>query len=155
PRLGAAAGRTLCRRERRMSSGPANDRKRLFVNAAANALGFVVQVVVTFHVCPILVHHLGRERYGLWEFVNSVLAYLTLLDLGVAASVVRYVARFDASGARDRLNRVFSPSLCLFAAAGGVALLLATTAACLIGYCAVPPGLLGEVRGMMLLLGVN
>lgn len=138
-----------------MTPGPGSNRRRMFVNAAANALGFVVQVVVTFHLCPILVHGLGRERFGLWSLVDSILAYLTLLDLGVAASVVRYVARFDAAGDRDRLNRVFSTSLCLFAAAGGVALVLAVGAAGLIGYFSVPPNLLGEVRGMMLLLGIN
>lgn len=132
-----------------------NDRRRLLVNAAANALGFVFQVIVTFYLAPLLVRGLGHERYGLWSLVDSILAYLTLLDLGVAASVVRYVARFDASGDRTNLNKIFSTSLCLFTAAGAVAFLLALAAAGLIALCNVPPELLGEVQGMMLLLGVN
>src|SRR5260370_37379094 len=92
--------------------------RQIVANAVANWIGFAVQLVVAFFISPILVHGLGAPRYGVWSLVESVLAYLMLFDLGVAASVVRYVARFEANGDQVRLNRVFSTSVCIFGAAG-------------------------------------
>src|ERR1700737_714662 len=92
--------------------------RRIVTNAAANWIGFAAQLVVAFFMSPILVHGLGAPRYGIWSLVESILAYLMLFDLGVAASVVRYIARFEANGDQDRLNRIFSTSLCIFAVAG-------------------------------------
>src|SRR5438132_9906968 len=89
----------------------AASRRALLVNAAASWLGFAAQVAVTFFLSPILIHGLGDRRYGIWALVDSVLAYLTLFDLGVAAAVVRYVARFEAARDRQELNRVFNTSL--------------------------------------------
>ena len=93
-------------------------KRNILINAAANWVGFTAQLVAAFLLSPILVHGLGAPRYGLWSLVESILAYLLLFDLGVAASVVRYVARFEAVRDRDNLNRVFSTSLCIFGVAG-------------------------------------
>src|SRR5262249_61720625 len=107
-------------------------------------------------VPPVPVHGLGDRRYGLWSLVESVLGYLMLFDLGVAASVVRYVARFEAARDQDSLNRVVSASLCVFAAAGaavlGVTLLLAFPA---FSWFGVPADLAGEGRWVLVLLGAT
>src|SRR5262245_60353229 len=62
---------------------------RLARSVVANWVGFAAQVAAAFLVSPVLVHGLGDRRYGLWSLVESVLGYLMLFDLGVAASVVR------------------------------------------------------------------
>jgi O-antigen/teichoic acid export membrane protein len=103
-----------------------SDRRRIIYNAVVSWLGFAAQIGVAFYLCPILVHGLGQDRYGLWALAESVLVYLTLLDLGIAVSLVRYTARFEATGDHDSLNRTFSASLRMFTAAGFVALILAT-----------------------------
>src|SRR5260370_1582935 len=130
--------------------------RRIVVNAIANWVGFAAQLIVAFFTSPLLVHGLGVPRYGIWSLVESILAYLMLFDLGVAASVVRYVARFEASGDQDRLNRIFSTSLCIFAAAGlmvaAFALGLASIGATLVK---VPAELVHEARWMLVLLGFN
>src|SRR6266849_10052928 len=103
--------------------------RRIVVNAVANWVGFAAQLIVAFFTSPLLVHGLGAPRYGVWSLVESVLAYLMLFDLGVAASVVRYVARFEANGDLIRLNRVFSTTLGIFAAAGSGVMLRALAVA--------------------------
>jgi O-antigen/teichoic acid export membrane protein len=139
-----------------MSEPAAPGKHRPVVNAFANWAGFAAQAVVAFFVAPILVRGLGDERYGIWALVESVLAYLMLFDLGVAASVVRYVACFEATRDQEGLNRVFSTSLCIFAAAGACALVVAVAVA-LAGTALlqVPPELLSEARWLLLLLGLN
>jgi O-antigen/teichoic acid export membrane protein/glycosyltransferase involved in cell wall biosynthesis len=129
---------------------------RLLTNVAANWLGFAVQVVVAFFMSPILVHGLGTSRYGIWSLVESVLAYLMLFDLGVAAAVVRYVARFEATQDLDSLNRVFSTSLAIFAAAGVVAMMAALAlAGSFTALVKIPAEFVDEGRLMLVLLGFN
>ncbi len=128
----------------------------LLTNAIANGLGFAAQLVVAFFVSPLLVHGLGDRRYGLWSLIDSILAYLMLFDLGVAASVVRYVARFEAIHDRDNRNRVLSTSLCIFAVAGALAFALAAgTAFGGARLLRLPADLAGEARVLLLLLGAN
>jgi O-antigen/teichoic acid export membrane protein len=113
-------------------------------------------MLVAFFLSPILVRGLGDRRYGLWSLVESVLAYLTLFDFGVAASVVRYVAKFEALRDRTNLNRVFSTSLCIFAVAGSCVLALSCGLA-QVGpsVFSIPPDLEGEMQWMLRLLGIN
>jgi O-antigen/teichoic acid export membrane protein len=135
-------------------AGP--ERHGLLINAAANWLGFAAQLAIAFFMSPLLVHGLGDERSGIWSLVESILAYLMLFDLGVAASVVRYVAKFEATHDQEGLNRVFSTSVCIFAAAGAAVLALALGLAWLgMGLFRVPPHLLPEARWMLTLLGFN
>jgi O-antigen/teichoic acid export membrane protein len=128
----------------------------LLLNAASNWLGFAVQVIVVFFLSPVLVHGLGDERYGIWQLVESILAYLTLLDLGVAAAVVRFVAKFEETSDQDKVNRVFSTSICIFSLAGALAMLIALGVAILVPHCVqIPDGMLYEARWMLVLLGLN
>src|SRR5947208_720090 len=72
--------------------------RRLLVGAVTNWLAFAATLLVGFFLTPYLVRRLGDGPYGVWAFVESVLAYFTLFDLGIAACVVRFVARFHATG---------------------------------------------------------
>ncbi len=137
------------------SAGPAR-RPSLAASVAANWVGFAAQLVAAFFMSPILVHGLGDHRYGIWALLDSVLAYLTLFDLGVAASVVRYVARFEVVRDDGALNRVFSTSLCIFAAAGLVVLALTLGVAfAALGLLGVPENLADDARRALVLLGLN
>jgi O-antigen/teichoic acid export membrane protein len=139
-----------------MKTAAGTGRRALLVNAAANGLGFATQLGLAFFLAPFLVHALGDRRNGIWSLVESILAYLMLFDLGVAASVVRYVARFEATRDQDNLNRVFSTSVCIFAAAGAAVLAIALGLAGLgMSLFHVPADLLNEARWMLALLGFN
>jgi O-antigen/teichoic acid export membrane protein len=129
---------------------------QIYINAAANGLGFAAQLAVAFFLSPILVHRLGDARNGIWSLVESILAYLMLFDLGVAASVVRHVARFEATRDRDQLNRIFSASVCVFAVAGALALGIALFVAFPgLYWLNVSEELGAETRWMLVLLGFN
>jgi O-antigen/teichoic acid export membrane protein len=139
-----------------MAESEPTGKRRLLASVAANWAGFAAQLAAAFFVSPVLVHALGDRRYGVWSLIESVLAYLMLLDLGVAASVVRYVARFDATGDREALNRLFSTTLCIFAAAGAAIFALTLLAAFpAFALLPVPTDLAAEGRWMLVLLGLN
>jgi O-antigen/teichoic acid export membrane protein len=135
-----------------MSAAAGTGRSALVTSAVVNWIGFAAQVIIALWLAPILVHGLGDRRYGIWSLVESVLAYLLLFDLGVAASVVRYVARFEAARDQDGLNRIFSISICIFTGAGILVLACAASAGCLLGF---PADLEHEARWLLILLGLN
>jgi O-antigen/teichoic acid export membrane protein len=114
-------------------------------------------VAVSFALAPIVYRALGDDRYGVWSFAESVLAYLMLFDLGVASALVRFVPRLLAGRDQAGLNRVFSACLAFFAvvaAAAGVvgALILELFAD---RFLQVPPDLRGEVRLVLLAVVAN
>ena len=89
------------------SAAATTGKKNIALNALFNALGFLTAVAIAFVMSPILVHRLGDRQYGTWALVDSVLAYLSLFDLGIGAAVVRYVAKFEET--RDRAKLPFCP----------------------------------------------
>jgi O-antigen/teichoic acid export membrane protein len=131
-------------------------KRAIATNAAVSAAGYAAQLLVAFFLCPRLVHGLGDHRYGMWSLIESILAYLTLFDLGVAASVVRFVSQRVAKEDGEGVNRVFSTCVCIFAMAGTAALLLALGLAfAVLPWLGVPSVLLTETRWMLVLLGTN
>lgn len=96
---------------------------RLWLSAATNWLAFAAQLAAAFFLAPLVVRALGEERYGLWALVESVLAYFTLLDLGIAAFLVRSVARHHVRGEFEQLNRVCSCGLAVFVVVSALAVL--------------------------------
>src|SRR2546421_11647974 len=95
--------------------------RRLLTNAVCNTLAFAAQIAVSFALAPVVLRALGDDRYGVWSFAESVLAYLMLFDLGVASALVRFVPRLLAAEDRAGLNRVFSACLTFFTTAAVIA----------------------------------
>jgi len=99
-------------------------RRSLAIGAATNWAAFAAALGVSFFLAPYLIHHLGDARYGVWCVVESILAYFTLFDLGIAACLVRFVAKFHATDSRAELDRLVSACLAVFVIAAGCVLLL-------------------------------
>lgn len=106
----------------RRPSLAASNRVSFLLGAATNWLAFAATLAVAFFLTPFLLNQLGKPRYDVWCVVEAVLAYFTLLDMGVAACLVRAVAGRNAASDTDGLNRMASSCLALFVAAGGIAL---------------------------------
>lgn len=131
-------------------------RRSLLVGAATNWAAFAAALAVGFFLAPYLVRSLGDARYGVWCVIESVVAYFTLFDLGIAACLVRFVAKHHATGEREGLNRICSSCFGLF--------LLAACGVLLVGGAITPfvaPGLErklgepGDVLPFMLLMLAN
>jgi O-antigen/teichoic acid export membrane protein len=98
--------------------------RRFLFSAVTNWLAFAATLLVAFFLSPYLIGKLGDSRYGVWVFVESILAYFTLFDLGIAAGVVRFTAKYHAEKNQHELNRLASACLALFLGLGIIAFLL-------------------------------
>ena len=98
--------------------------RRLLLSAFTNWLAFAATLLVSFFLSPYLIHKLKDGPYGVWVYAESILSYFTLFDLGIAACLVRFVAKFHTNGSWDELNRMASSCLVLFMGLGFAVLLL-------------------------------
>lgn len=124
----------------------------MLLSAAANGLAFIAQLAVAFFLAPPMLRYFGRERYGAWSFVESILAYFMLFDLGMAATLVRYVPKCRAENDGNLMNRIVSGCLLVFSGAGVLALLLGTgVVALILRYSSkIPDTMHQEAWGMSL-----
>ena len=66
---------------------------------------------------------MGQNEYGLYSLVASVVAYLTVLDLGFGNAIIRYTAKFRAEGKKREQYEMFGMFLRLYTLIGVVAFL--------------------------------
>ncbi len=87
-----------------------------------NALGvyaaYGVAILSGLLVTPVVIHSIGKEAFGVWSFIGSITIYLSILDFGVAPSIVRFAAEARGRRADHDLNEVASTGLAVYAVIG-------------------------------------
>lgn len=73
---------------------------------------------------PYMLRMMGQSEYGMYSLVASVVAYLTILDLGFGNTIIRYTAKFRAEGKSKEQETMFGMFLILYIIIGVVAFLL-------------------------------
>ncbi len=101
-------------------------RDRLASNVVASWLGQAVYVAAGFLLPRLIDRNVGQTGLGIWDFSWSLVSYFGLAQVGIGASVNRYVAKYRAVGDSERLNRVVSSVMAIQFCAG--LLVLAATA---------------------------
>lgn len=61
-------------------------------------LGFACHVATTLLLTPLMISELGQENYGLWIFLQTLIGYYGLIDIGLRAGVTQTVTRKVVSG---------------------------------------------------------
>jgi O-antigen/teichoic acid export membrane protein len=122
----------------------------------ANWFATAATLAVGFFLAPFIVHRLGNVAYGVWILAVSAITYLSLLDLGMASSVVRFVSKGyatqDHQGASEALSAVIWVRLqiaaLILALCGGLAAIFPLV-------FKVPPELAVDAREAILVIGVS
>jgi len=94
-------------------------------NVLSNWFGWLIVSVINFLLAPFVVSRLGNTGYGIWVLIGSLTGYMGLLDLGVRATVTRYVAKFYAVADHQQLNRIVASALLVFICSGILAIAIA------------------------------
>ena len=71
-------------------------------------------MVVGLIYTPFMLRMLGKSEFGLYSLAASIIAYLTVLDLGFGNAVVRYTAKFRAEGKMKEQEEMFGMFLGLY-----------------------------------------
>lgn len=73
---------------------------------------------------PYMLRMMGQSEYGLYSLVASVVAYLTILDLGFGNTIIRYTAKFRAEGKIEEQYSMFGMFLILYSIISLIAVVL-------------------------------
>jgi len=63
-------------------------------------LGLFVNLLSGFVLVPLMLKLLGQDEFGLYNIVGSFLAYLIVLDMGLANAVIYFVSKYKANNER-------------------------------------------------------
>ena len=74
---------------------------------------------------PFLLRMLGQSEYGLYSLAASVIAYLTVLDLGFGNAIIRYTAKFRAEDRKEEQYEMFGMFFLLYLGISLIAFILA------------------------------
>lgn len=101
---------------------------RALRTALVSFAGRGLSIVGTLVTIPLVLNHLGPERYGLWMTLSVIFIYLKLADGGVTIGLVALVSRADGAGDLGRIRALFSSAFAVTVVVGaalvGVAVLM-------------------------------
>ena len=80
--------------------------------------------VVGLLYTPYMLRMMGQSEYGLYSLVASVVAYLTILDLGFGNTIIRYTAKFRSEGKTEEQYSMFGMFIILYGFIGFIVLVL-------------------------------
>lgn len=96
---------------------------QLKAGAALNYVSICLNMVVGLIYTPYMLRMLGQSEYGLYSLAASIIAYLTVLDLGFGNAIVRYTAKFRAEGKRREQEEMFGMFFILYIGIGVIAMI--------------------------------
>ena len=70
--------------------------------AVLSYVNIILTVVVGLLYTPLMLRLLGQSEYGLYSLIGSVVGYLSVLDMGLGNTLVRYTAKNRVDGTTQR-----------------------------------------------------
>jgi O-antigen/teichoic acid export membrane protein len=98
--------------------------RQIFKNTMAGWFEMLMLVISGFIITPILIGYFGKEGYGVWMLIGSVVGYFAILDLGVSSSLSRFIAKYNARKDADGLSRILTVSLFLYSISAFIIIIL-------------------------------
>lgn len=91
---------------------------QLKVGAVLSYVSIGLNNVVGLLYIPYMLRVMGQTEYGLYSLVASIVAYLTVLDLGFGNAIIRYTAKFRAEGKKEEQYEMFGMFFLLYLVIG-------------------------------------
>lgn len=79
-------------------------------------IGQLINIFVGLIYTPIMLRLVGQSEYGLYQLVNSVVSYLSLLSLGFGSSYLRFYSKYKVKDDEEsiaKLNGMFMIIFCI------------------------------------------
>jgi len=87
---------------------------RILSGSLASYLNTAVSMVSNLVLVPMYLFYFGKEEYGLWLLVLSIVSYLGFSNLGIAQSVANFVASNKAENGIDEINSIVATGFWLY-----------------------------------------
>ena len=98
-----------------------NNSKERKLGAVLSYVSIIISSLVQLIYTPFLITKLGQSEYGLFSLINSVIGYLTVLDLGFGNAIVVYTAKYRAQKKYNEEKKLHGMFKLIFTIIGFVA----------------------------------
>lgn len=78
-----------------------------YISMGANSIIMLLYV-------PMLLYYLTKEQYGIYQLMGSLIAYLSIMDLGLANTTTRYLSKAYSGKDENNANKIISVSHSLY-----------------------------------------
>ena len=102
-----------------------NQRK---IGIGISYLNIVLHAVLGFLYVPILLHYIGKNEYGLYQLIGSLIAYFSIMDFGLTAAVTRFYTKYKSL--KDKIGMENILAISLYGYAGVMVLCLIVGGIC-------------------------
>lgn len=97
---------------------------QLKLGAILSYVNILVGVIVGLGYTPIMIRLLGQSEFGLYSLIGSLVAYLSVLDMGLGNTIVRYVSRNRAVGDKKSESELNGLFLAIYSVIGLITLII-------------------------------
>lgn len=94
---------------------------QLKAGALLNYVVLGLNALVGIAYTPYMLRMMGQSEFGIYSLAATVIAYLSILDLGFGNAVIRYTAKFRAEGKAEEQYSMFGMFTVLYSVIGIVA----------------------------------
>ena len=133
-------------------------KSKLKTGAILSYVVIFLNIVVGLVYTPFLIRNLGQSEYGLYSIVSSIIAYLTVLDMGFGNAIIVYTSRYLERGEKEKANKLYGMFFIIFFIIGIIATILGIVLYFNVGMIfssAMTSAELAKAKIMMLILSFN
>lgn len=98
-----------------------NQRK---IGAILSYVVIALNMVVGLAYTPFLIRSLGQSEYGLYSIINTVISYLTVMDMGFGNSIIIYTARYINQKDKEKQDKLHGMFFVIYCIIGVIATLI-------------------------------
>ena len=98
--------------------------KQRKLGAILSYVSIIASTLVQLIYTPFLISRLGQSEYGLYSLMNSIIGYLTVLDLGFGNAIIVYTAKYRAQGKAEEEKKLHGMFKVVFSIIGCIAVVI-------------------------------
>lgn len=126
--------------------------------AVLSYINTFVQIFVSLVYVPILLRSIGDQEYGLYQLLASIIAYLSVMETSLSASIMRFYCKYKSLGQTEEMENTLGTSRLIFW--GITAVIAAATAVIYVFFepvfgASLGPGEIREGKILLILLMIN
>lgn len=97
---------------------------QLKLGAILSYVNILAGLIVGLGYTPVMIRLLGQSEFGLYSLIGSLVAYLSVLDMGLGNTIVRYVSRNRAVGDKKSESDLNGLFLAIYSVIGLITLII-------------------------------
>ncbi len=99
-------------------------RNELKIGTVLSMLTIVVSSIIQIVYTPLYMRYLGPGDYGINSLVQSIMGYISILNLGLGNTMLRYTTRYRAEGRIEEENSLNGMFLVIFSILMAIAFII-------------------------------